>query len=296
MNFDHTTQTISNVSTLSPNSLLTINSPEGIVLPIGNTIQRPSTTIGCERFNIDIGKLEIYDGVWANVATETFVTTSLPSTAIHLTGDATGSGVTGANTVVTLNTINANVGQFTKVTVNQKGLITSATTLGKSDITTALGYTPISGTTIGAGTVLQTIVSNIAPISGTSTIVDANVMPTTSMGTTILSMAIQPSATSSRVCFSGTFLCDNSNSFRYMWAFFYRNAVCIGVSSVNIQTHGHPQPIAFTFVDSPATTVPVTYSINVAGQSNTWYINQSSLGPLWAGAMALNTVSLQELS
>lgn len=359
MNFDHTSQTISNVTTLTPETTLTISSNAAIVMPTGTTSQQPVSPIaGMIRFDSSTAKMELYNGSWANVATESFVTSSMPSgniiligdaiatgvtgsntsltfntvnsspgifgdanhvpqitvngkglvtlvsnvaipNTVAIIGDATGTGTTSTNTTITLNTVNANIGQFTKVTVNGKGLVTSATSLSSTDVTAALGYTPISGTTVGAGTVLQTIVANIPAVSGTTTISatnSTNSLPTITDGTQIIAMSITPAKITSRVNFSGTFLCDNSNSNRYMWAFFFRGSRCIGVSSVVIPTHGQPMPIAFTFVDSPATTSSITYSIRVAGQGNAWYINQSSIGSYWGGAMTLNTIALQELS
>lgn len=57
---------------------------------------------------------------------------------ISLTGDATGSaefnGSADAQIAVTLPTVNANVGAFTKVTVNAKGLVTAAENLSAADI------------------------------------------------------------------------------------------------------------------------------------------------------------------
>lgn len=54
--------------------------------------------------------------------------------SISVTGDASGSGTTAIT--LTLATVNSNVGQFTKVTVNAKGLVTAATTLVDADIPT----------------------------------------------------------------------------------------------------------------------------------------------------------------
>lgn len=51
---------------------------------------------------------------------------------ISITGDATGSGTTAIT--LTLATVNSNVGTFTKVTVDGKGRVTSATTLVEADI------------------------------------------------------------------------------------------------------------------------------------------------------------------
>lgn len=53
---------------------------------------------------------------------------------ITISGDASGSGTT--SIPLTLATVNSNVGTFTKVTVNAKGLVTAATTLTAADIPT----------------------------------------------------------------------------------------------------------------------------------------------------------------
>lgn len=54
--------------------------------------------------------------------------------SITVSGDATGSGTTAIT--LTLATVNSNVGTYTKVTVNGKGLVTAAENLSASDIPT----------------------------------------------------------------------------------------------------------------------------------------------------------------
>lgn len=54
--------------------------------------------------------------------------------SISITGDISGTGSTAITT--TLATVNSNVGTFTKLTVNAKGLVTAATSLTASDIPT----------------------------------------------------------------------------------------------------------------------------------------------------------------
>lgn len=65
------------------------------------------------------------------IDTNTYIT---GNQSISVTGDATGTGTTGI--ALTLATVNSNVGTFTKVTVNGKGLVTAATTLADTDIPT----------------------------------------------------------------------------------------------------------------------------------------------------------------
>ena len=65
------------------------------------------------------------------IDTNTYLTANQ---SISVTGDVTGSGTTAIG--LTLATVNSNVGTFTKVTVNAKGLVTAATTLAATDIPT----------------------------------------------------------------------------------------------------------------------------------------------------------------
>lgn len=65
---------------------------------------------------------------------------------ITLSGDLTGSGTTSINAQLTDTGVTA--GQYTKLTVNSKGRVTSATQLSASDVTTALGYVPPRESTV----------------------------------------------------------------------------------------------------------------------------------------------------
>lgn len=62
--------------------------------------------------------------------------------SITVSGDATGSGTT----AITLTLANSGVtaGTYTKLTVDAKGRVTSGAGMASSDVTTALGYTPLS--------------------------------------------------------------------------------------------------------------------------------------------------------
>jgi len=63
------------------------------------------------------------------VDTNTYIT---GNQSISVSGDVTGTGSTTIG--LTLATVNSNIGDFTKVTVNAKGLVTAATTLAATDI------------------------------------------------------------------------------------------------------------------------------------------------------------------
>jgi hypothetical protein len=77
---------------------------------------------------------------------------------ITLSGDATGSGTTALDVQLTNTGVAA--GQYTKVTVNAKGRVTSATSLSSSDVTNALGYVPPRGSTVELLTLAGSHLSN----------------------------------------------------------------------------------------------------------------------------------------
>lgn len=72
-------------------------------------------------------------------------------------GSITGDISMTAGGAVTLSTVNGNVGSFSKVTVNAKGQVTGATNIGSSDVTTALGFTPVSTAVLGANNGVATL-------------------------------------------------------------------------------------------------------------------------------------------
>lgn len=74
---------------------------------------------------------------------------------ITLSGDTTGSGTTAITT--TLSNTGVTAGTYTKLTVDAKGRVTSAGSILGSDITSALGYTPISSTLLGAASGVATL-------------------------------------------------------------------------------------------------------------------------------------------
>ncbi len=68
--------------------------------------------------------------------------TAVGTGTLTLTGDVTG---TGSGTIATTLASVATAGTYERVTVDAKGRVTAGGTLGASDITAALGFTPIAG-------------------------------------------------------------------------------------------------------------------------------------------------------
>jgi hypothetical protein len=144
MDFDFSTETITPDNT----TLLTIGGVGALELPVGTTLQRPVTGLvnGALRYNTDLTSIEGY-------IASSWVALSTGSAAITLTGDITGSGT--GTVATTLATVNSNVGTFTAVTVNAKGLTTAATNLAITG--------DITGTASGSGlaSTLATVNSNV---------------------------------------------------------------------------------------------------------------------------------------
>lgn len=114
-------------------------------IPWGNTASRPTNPQQFDlRGNLDSLKYEFWNGsTWISIGNGGAGGSGITA----LSGDGTASG-TGSVTF-TLATVNSNIfgsNTFLKFSVNAKGLITAATTVGSSDITAALGYTPYNAT------------------------------------------------------------------------------------------------------------------------------------------------------
>jgi len=118
--------------------------------------------------------------------------------SISLSGDATGSGTT--SIAVTLANSGVTAGTYTKVTVDAKGRVTTGASLASADlptytgtltssqVTTALGYTPLS---TGGGTVTGNL-----SVNGNTTLGDASTDAITLTGTVQPGVVISGSSTS----------------------------------------------------------------------------------------------------
>lgn len=114
------------------------------VIPIGGSgafcdLSSNQTIAGTKTFSNPIS-----GSVTGNAGTATALATARN---IIISGDADGSasfdGTANANIAITLDTVNSNVGTFTKLTVNGKGLVTAATTASLNDIsapTSSFGF------------------------------------------------------------------------------------------------------------------------------------------------------------
>lgn len=114
-------------------SIFTLNNVNTFPGTYGNATQVPIVTVNAK-------------GLVTNVST---IPINFPVGTLIFTGDVTGTGTTGTNTVLTLLNVNSNVypaNTFLKFAVNAKGLVTSAAPVTNLDVEGALGYVPVPET------------------------------------------------------------------------------------------------------------------------------------------------------
>jgi len=250
-------------------------------------------------------------------------------TNMAVTGDVTGTS-SGANVALTLATVNSNVGSFGSasvvpvVTVNAKGLVTAVSTaniLGSiaQGLLSARPAAGSAGTLYLATDVLriyrdngtawqiiadgnsdviyQSLNSSIAAQSGTTYKAVSNVVPLSTDGTQIWSQTITPLFATSRISISGGTYVDHSVSGRKMTFAIFRGTTCIAVACDYVATTVKGVNLAFTVVDTPATTAATTYSIRCFsdGTTGTWYVSQGATA-LYGGALANQDITMREIA
>jgi len=239
---------------------------------------------------------------------------STVTTNANLTGDV--SSVGNETTLATV----ATAGTYTTVTVNAKGLVTAGTTvttvaqggtaltalgtanqlLGVNTDATAFEYKTIaagSGITVTPTAGVLTIAASssssdgitkafytgaVAAISGTTSIQADDTVPSSSEGTRLwTSAAITPESSASKFKIDYGTMVDSDTNGRTITFALFRGSTCIHAVNIYISSSGATKNLIVGFVDSPATTSSVTYSIRVgidggSSGSSRWYASQGS--------------------
>ena len=158
-----------------------------------------------------------------------------------------------------------------------------------------LGFGAIVSDDLPAGTVLNAkfydssvefVITNVIPLDPT--------IPQNGEGQQIISGTITPTKTTSKILGIVSLNGDGSGSSTVVAAF--RNLVADAISSTWVQDIQNSSLVAFQFIDTPATTSSVTYTIRCGpGSSGTIYINRNNSGSLLGGSNKI-TLTLLEIN
>lgn len=215
-----------------------------------------------------------------------------------------------SNTTYTAASIGAvaNAGSIVSIQSGLASALPTAGTLGRLYITTDTGLIyRDTGTTwvivgssnagTGGGSVYQTVSGTYGASSGTTLITAGNTLPTTANGSQIWTASITPNSASSKVRVSSSFYADCDTNIRSITVALFRGTTCIQAQNSFFKGSGQPMQVTLEFVDSPASSTSVTYSMRIGvNNSATWYVNQDRTGGIvYGGTVNKSTYILQEI-
>lgn len=147
-----------------------------------------------------------------------------------------------------------------------------------------------------AGLILQVLQNTYTANSDlTASIPLDDTTPTISEGTQVLSQAITPASTSSRIKVD-VFVWGSTSGTGGINGALFRGSTCINASTgPNLGSVSDGRSIAFSYVDSPATASSVTYSYRVGPTAGTLRLNGTTAARRYGGASAC-TLILTELA
>jgi hypothetical protein len=147
------------------------------------------------------------------------------------------------------------------------------------------------------GIYLQVIQANFAETTTTTTTpASDSTIPLVAEGAEVVSQAITPSATSSRIEISIAAWVSGGGDMTMVFALF-RDSTCIAAKAHSSRHAQSSITMGMAIVDSPATTSAVTYSLRFGVNGSTGYISQDSSGANLAGAVNItNGMILKEIA
>jgi filamentous hemagglutinin len=160
-------------SSQTVNAIVAFNATNSVLMPVGNTIERPATGVtGMMRFNTTLDKLEIYDSnSWEEVgaaqftviADEQFAGDGSTVTFVLSTAQTSASVIVSINGVVQIPGIAYNVTSGTNLTFTEAPQVNDV--IDVREITTTTTVTSIMNTS-GNAAVSVTDISNVVTITG----------------------------------------------------------------------------------------------------------------------------------
>ena len=201
----------------------------------------------------------------------------LVSNATH-TGDATGA------TVLTLATVNSNIGTFNNVTVNAKGLVTSAS---NTSYLTANQTITLSGDVSGSGT--TAITTTIGSGKVTNAMLAGSIAASKLVGTDIATVGTITSGT-----WNGTAIADSYISSASTWN--GKQAAYTNLTSIGILTNGtgwlyNNGSGTFSYTSPTKTTVGLGNVENTALSTWAGSSNITTVGTLSSGSIPYSLLS-----
>ena len=142
----------------------------------------------------------------------------------------------------------------------------------------------LSATNDGGGQVTIASPSNVPQVvtdaigQGTSSSAhNVNNTPTISTGTELASVTLTPGSASNKVQLTWNYICDAVND-AALQVYIFRGSTLVCVSSAGGVKRGFFMLASGSFIDSPATTSPVTYSLRFASSNGNCYWGQDKNG------------------
>ena len=295
MDFDLSSNTISNVDLLIPSGNLLVINGNGVVLPNGNTASRPvNPPIGTIRINTDLGSYEFFvANAWSTAVNYNSIGSILANNLPTVANSVLGLG--NLSNVLVSNATDGQVLQY-------NGTQWVASTISS-----------VSG---GSSPIVQSFNTVLPKMAGTATNTNQNV--SINSGSKIWKYVINPTSSSNKIRVWGSFYANQYNPPYYGWSFVYnvrlsvclfRNSTLVGTAStelfgdnINLNTAGSIQygsMINFNFLDTPATTSAIPYTIVFfSDTSGTWYIGQdpTNIGAPTLNGLNNNFVSIEEVT
>jgi hypothetical protein len=241
-------------------------------------VDDPSPQLGGQ---LDVNGFAIGDGTRPLID---FVEDTSAVNHIEVENEASGSGPTiraaGDDTNIDLNLEGKGTGAVDlnklKVASGQEvdEISTDGTLAGNSDtvIPTEQAVKTYVDTT--AGLLLQSFITSVSSVQSTTAVIPQDdTIPTSSEGTQVLSQAITPSATSSRVKVLVSGYVSNSAAGGDVILSLFRGTTCIGATIMTQLSGAEGADLTISALDSPSTTSSTTYSVRFGASSGTAYIN-----------------------
>lgn len=154
-----------------------------------------------------------------------------------------------------------------------------------------------SGKAVKAEGILQVIQKDIAEQTNTTTTpANDSSIPLISEGDEIVTQAITPRDTSSRIKITLAATMTHSTADASVYALF-RGSTCIGAIAVSVGAANAHVPVSMHIVDTPASASELTYSVRWGVGASTGHLNKLQAGTQFGGAVNIaNGLILEEIA